>query len=508
MLAPPTEHTILESLKEFAHRLPEKVALQDDRISLTFKNWLDQAQSFSAYLTHTKTPQFGRILIMLENCVEFGPIVFGTLMSGCAFVPINPQMKSERLRHIIEDCKPSIIICNRTNVNEIPTDYKSQALIHEPGSADVEDIKTLETALCFNQRFEQPIVLGSDLSSLIYTSGSTGNPKGVMHTLRSTSFACRSICQYLELDERHKILCTLPFSFDYGLYQLLFSASTGCFLYISKGFTYPQQVQDLIDSHNINVLPAVPTTFQLLSPLWQKQQPLIEILTSTGEDLPPTLIESLRKACQNAKVFKMYGLTECKRVSYLPPEKVTTKPESVGKAIPGTRVLLLDDNLEPVNQGDKGTLYVQGEHLMQGYWNHPELTAKTLVHHPKSKTKMLCTGDSFIMDEDGDLIFAERNDDSLKIKGIKVSPSEIEKVINRHPDVQTCAVTYQELPRLGKQLVAFVVSEEPPSEQSLAKLCRSELETHLQPRKFIFIDQIPVTANGKLDRKALAEHSS
>lgn len=495
---------LIQSLEKQASTLPDKIALQDSSQSITFSEWHNQARAFASYLIDENIGLHSRVAILLDNCIEFGPIIYGTLMAGCVFVPINPETKGARLKFLLDDCKPSLIVCNAKTKKLIPEEHQSVNIICSDDQESV-NTPTLSNALESDHKALLSRTITSDLATIIYTSGSTGNPKGVMHTHHSMGFASESIVQYLQLDDSHRILNTLPFSFDYGLYQLLFSAETGAFLYISQGFTFPKQVQELIDAYEISVLPTVPTSFQLLTPLWQREQPSLEVLTSTGEDLPPPVIELLKTACPNARIYKMYGLTECKRASYLPPEMLETKPKSVGKAIPGTRLLILNENLKPIAPGETGTLYVQGEHLMKGYWNQPELTAKVLINCPNSGQKMLSTGDKFTIDEEGDLYFAERSDDSFKIKGIKANPEEIENVIRQLDNVHNCAITYKEAPRIGKQLVAAVTGEASLKAQDIILHCRKELESHLIPRQILITDSLPTTPNGKLDRRNLPD---
>jgi len=203
----------------------------------------------------------------------------------------------------------------------------------------------------------------------------------------------------------------------------------------------------------------------------------------------------------------MYGLTECKRVSYLPPEQIEQKPESVGIAIPGTEVMVLDEAGQPVKPGETGTLYVRGPHVMLGYWNQPEKTAHMLKPGSLPGERLLCTHDLFTVDQDGYLYFVGRTDDIIKSRGEKVSPVEIEKVLYGIPGIREAAVLGVPDPVLGQAVYAFVslMEDSALSERQLKKLCSDKLEAFMVPKHVLLVSELPRTANGKLSRKLILE---
>lgn len=483
-----------------------KIALEDSQQQLTFNQWLNKSECFASYLHHNQQ-RGDRVAIYLNNSVWHGPLIFGCLLGAGVFVVISPEVKGNKLAHILSDCAATTLVCDSTTLahtGELPSSIKNLICTDTVDS----DGGLKWTAL--EEIWRTPLLLpdapiSEDLASLIYTSGSTGQPKGVMHSHSTMLFACASIVEYLHLDASHRILNLLPLSFDYGLYQLLFSAFTGAYVHIAQGFTFPSQVQQLLEDHQISALPSVPTSFQLLSPLWTNQHPQLRLLTSTGEDLLPTTIEQLNQACPNARIYKMYGLTECKRVSYLPAEKILLKPKSVGVAIPGTQVMLLDEEQRPVTLGESGILHVRGAHIMRGYWKAPELSNKLISTCPRTGIRTMSSGDRFTMDEDGDLYFAGRTDKALKIRGIKVTPEEVENCLLLLPQITACAIVDEYSPRTGSQLVAFICSQAEINPLLVRRHCQQLLESHLVPRKIITIDQLPTTSSGKLDRRRLRE---
>ena len=203
----------------------------------------------------------------------------------------------------------------------------------------------------------------------------------------------------------------------------------------------------------------------------------------------------------------MYGLTECKRVSYLEPELVHEKPTSVGKAIPGTETFVLDAAGRPVEPGETGVLYVRGPHVMAGYWRQPELTAEMLKDGPVPGEKMLCTHDFFTVDEDGCLYFLGRSDDIIKTRAEKVSPLEVENALYAIGGIREAAVIGVDDDVLGQAIRAYVVLEDGVelTEKEVIAGCRTRLESFMVPREVVFLAELPKTTTGKIRKKGLAE---
>jgi acyl-coenzyme A synthetase/AMP-(fatty) acid ligase len=213
----------------------------------------------------------------------------------------------------------------------------------------------------------------------------------------------------------------------------------------------------------------------------------------------------LKEIFPNAKIFAMYGLTECKRVAYLEPELLDVRRGSVGKAIPGTEVFLRSPEGEPVEKGQPGILHVRGPHLMRGYWNLPSRTQEMLIDGDIPGEKFLRTGDWFRMDDDGFLYFQGRTDDIIKSRGEKVSPAEVENALYSVPGVVEAAVVGVADEVLGQAIKAFVVVKEGSGLESrrLRKELVDRLENFMVPQEFVFMDALPKSENGKIRKKDL-----
>jgi acyl-CoA synthetase (AMP-forming)/AMP-acid ligase II len=234
----------------------------------------------------------------------------------------------------------------------------------------------------------------------------------------------------------------------------------------------------------------------------------IQKITNTAAALPAEYIPELKKIFPNALIFKMYGLTECKRVCYLEPELIDLKPDSVGKAIPGTEIFLLSPSGEHTPKGEPGILHIRGPHLMSGYWNNEELSSKMLKKAYLPGEKILCSNDWFKMDIDGDLYFLGRNDDIIKSRGEKVSPVEIENVIYKITAIKEVAVIGIPDKTLGESIVAFITTHNTGvqlNEKEVLRECAVNLENFMVPQKIVFLDEMPKNSNGKIDKLTLKD---
>ena len=351
-------------------------------------------------------------------------------------------------------------------------------------------------------------VISKDLAALIYTSGSTGDPKGVMMTHANMVFTSDSLIEYLRLDAAAKIICFLPLAFDYGLYQILMAVRLGACLVISKSFAFPSVVFNEILASDASVFPGVPTVYSTLIGLHQKSPlcfPSITRVTNTAAALPPEYVPILKQIFPNALIYKMYGLTECKRVSYLEPEEAERYPNSVGKAIPGTEVFLLDEHRKPVAANQIGTLYVRGAHVMQGYWNKPAETQKMLVTDLYANEAVLCAQDQFVMDDKGYLYFRGRVDDIIKSRGEKVSPVEVENVLYNFPGIREAAVIGVADEVEGQSIKAFVSLDAGlvVDPKKIRQHCMAHLESFMVPREVVILPSLPKTDSNKISKKEL-----
>jgi len=348
-----------------------------------------------------------------------------------------------------------------------------------------------------------------DLAAIIYTSGSSGDPKGVMLTHRNMLTAATSITSYLENVEDDVILGVLPLAFDYGLYQMIMAFRAGARLVLERSFAYPAQVLKAVVDEGVTGFPGVPTIFATLAEMKTLKKydfSRIRYVTNTAAALPVKHILLLKDLFPAARIYSMYGLTECKRCTYLPPEDIDRKPTSVGVAIPNTELWIVDEDDRRVAPGEVGQLVIRGATVMRGYWEKPEATAKKLRPGPLPGELVLYTGDYCKLDDEGYLYFVGRMDDIIKSRGEKVAPKEVENALMNVGGVKEAAVIGVPDELLGQAVKAFVVLEAgvTQSVRDLQRECQQRLEGFMVPKIIEIVAELPKTTTGKIKKTGLS----
>lgn len=494
----------------------DKTALVAGGRRLTYAALDALSDRLAASLAAAGVKRNDRVLVFMDNCWEAAVSIFAVLKAGATFSPINASTKADKLAYIVGDCEPSAVL---TQARLAPVALEARAL------AGAERLFVAATATpkgtvpdgaaAFDPLIEgegTPPAHGGidvDLAMLIYTSGSTGRPKGVMMTHRNVEAAAQSITTYLENREDDVILNVLPLAFDYGLYQLLMAVRLGATLVLEKSFAFPQAIFERIREEGVTGFPLVPTMAAMILQMRDLQPgflPSLRYLTNTAAALPPPHIARLRELFPQARLYSMYGLTECKRCTYLPPAELDRRPGSVGVAIPNTEAFVVDDEGKPVPPGVSGELVIRGPHVMQGYWRNDEATKKMLRPGPNPWEKVLYTGDLFRTDEDGFLYFVGRKDDIIKTRGEKVAPKEVEAVLHAHPGIAEAVVVGVPDPVLGHAIGALVVAADPAlTERDVIRHCSAHLEDFMVPKIVEFRTELPKTDTGKVSRRLAAE---
>jgi acyl-CoA synthetase (AMP-forming)/AMP-acid ligase II len=349
-----------------------------------------------------------------------------------------------------------------------------------------------------------------DLATIIYTSGSTGDPKGVMLTHLNMISAATSITTYLENVTEDIIIDVLPLSFDYGLYQVLMAFKIGGTLVLEQSFAYPYEIIKQMMREKVTGFPGVPTIFAILlqmEDLKKYNLSSLRYITNTAAALPVEHIKRIREAFPQAKLYSMYGLTECKRVSYLPPEELDRRPASVGRGMPNEEVWVVDENGNRVGPGIVGELVVRGSNVMRGYWGDSEITDRVLRPGALPGEKVLYTGDLFKTDSEGFLYFVGRKDDMIKTKGERVSPKEVENALYGLQGVVEAAVIPVSDEILGQAIKAIIVQRNGSFliEKDVLRHCKNELEEFAIPKYIEFRDSLPKTSSGKIDKLTLKQ---
>ena len=494
-----TRTSLTSMLENTMEKWPDKTAIFDRTVSISYAELKERINIVSHYLTHVQGIQKqDRILIYLPNTLFTVELIFACLKAGITFSVINTQTKNFHLEYIVEDSGAVMLITEEKRTKTLPDTLQDRIK-----TVTVDQIEKNLLAEP-QQDFSVPdyIPEPEDLACLIYTSGSTGFPKAIMCKEETMVFAANAIQKMLNYRSSDRVMVVLPLSFDYGLYQLFLSFSCGATVALGdEDMAGPLILKKNIE-WGITCLPLVPGIMESMLRMIKrnpKKVPPLRLITNTGAHLPLSNIRNFKEYFPDCEVFVMYGLTECKRVSILPQEDFDTKRSSVGKPLPGTECFIVDKNDEILPPGKKGELVVSGHHVMSGYLNKEKLTAKRFRFFQGKNS--LFTGDFCSMDKDGYIYFHGRNDDVFKRKGFRVSSLEIEKAAITIPKVTNASLIIQEN---GKNLTLFVETTQ-YSEQEIKACLSGKIEAYKLPDRIIVLDEIIKNPNGKNDKSALTE---
>lgn len=528
-------------LENTAEKTPEKTALVSGPTRLCYAELDAQSNRLAQSLIAQDVRQGDRVAIYLGNTLEAVVSLWAVIKAGAVFVMINPTAKAEKLAYLLDNSRAAalilparrkaalapvldaarhlrtIILTGRAvggdsviDEQQPPSDRRHSRLPHNHLP---QKIVSLDELLA-----EQPHDVAppppkrhteTDLAGLLYTSGSSGIAKGVMATHRNIVSASLSIVSYLESTADDVILNVLPVSFGYGLYQAFMAANVGATLVLEPSFAYPHAVLAKLIDQRATGFPMVPTMVSMLLDMDLAKYNLscLRYITTAGAALPPEHAQRLRGLLPRTKLYAMYGLTECARVSYLEPSELDRRPTSVGRGMPNQQTAIVDSQGRRVAPGVVGELVVRGPHVMQGYWDLPEATRKVLRRGPFGDEAVLFTGDLFRADEDGYLYFVGRKDNMIKSRGEKVSPKEIEDVLYRHAAVAEAAVVGVADRLLGEAIHAYVVLRPgaAATERELLRHCAERLEDFMVPQVVRLRDTLPKSDNGKILKRELQE---
>ncbi|MDN7142471.1 acyl--CoA ligase [Pseudomonas sp. JQ170] len=493
---------------------PDKAAIIYADETYTYAQLDEASARLAAGLQVNGLRRQERVVLCLGNRVETVCAFWGVLKAGGVVVNVGLETHADSLDYIVRDAEASVLITTSEKMTSLRADTAQlshlKLIVLLDGEAGSTQVQTFEGLL--GQGAGVPLPSGNldlDLAAIIYTSGSTGMPKGVMLTHRNMLAALSSLHTYLGYNETDNVLCSLPLSFDYGLYQMIMAMSAGATLVLEKEFTWPIFLIKKIRQYQVTVIPFVPTMLVLLHEYARKREaifPDVRMVTNTGAALKAPHIAQMKALFPQAQIYSMYGLTECKRCTYLPPEDIDSKPGSVGIAIPNTELWLVDEDDQLIDEPHQvGQLVIRGATVMAGYWRNPAATALKLKPGRYPGESVLYTGDYCSLDEDGYLYFQGRMDQMIKSRGMKVSPSEVEGYLYAIEGIEAAAVVGVDHAAVGEGLWAFVTLAQ-GAQLTVAQVlerCRQGLDAHKVPLSITIESSLPRTANGKFDLQQL-----
>jgi long-chain acyl-CoA synthetase len=505
-----------ELLDDALRKAPDHDALVTDRERVTYRELDRRVRCLAVGLAARGVGRGERVAIYLDNGIETIVALYAVLRLGAVFMLVNPLTKSDKLRYLLNDARACALVTQPALLNDAHAALARSATVHTVVVAadelpEIVDARYVTWSLVAREgALSDHGTIDIDLASIIYTSGSTGEPKGVMLTHLNMITAATSVSGYLGLRHTDIVFCALPLAFDYGLYQVLMATKVAATVVLERSFAFPVKSLEVMERERVTVFPGVPTMFALLTgikTLGNFELAALRLITNTAAALPERRIAELRALFPQAQLYSMYGLTECKRVTYLPPEQLDIRPTSVGRGMPNTEVWLVDETGTRLPNGSEGELVIRGSHVMRGYWEKPLETAERLKPGPYPGEKILYSGDVFRTDAEGYLYFVARKDDIIKSRGEKISPREVENALHTLDGVSEAAVIGVPDAVLGEAIKAYVVLREGfvYSEREVIRHCLAHLESFMAPKFIEFVPELPKTDTGKVRKKSLAE---
>jgi acyl-CoA ligase (AMP-forming) (exosortase A-associated) len=494
---------------------PEAPALSYGGQTLSYGELGAQIEGFAAGLLLLGLGRGERVAIYLEKRFETVVASFAAPAAGGVFVPLNPLLKPEQVGFILRDCDVRVLITSPDRHALLREVLPECPALRSVVLTDGEDWqRLLATPPQAGHR-----VIDADLCAILYTSGSTGRPKGVVLSHRNMVTGAKSVASYLGNHEQDILLAALPLSFDAGFSQLTTAFHVGAKV-VLLNYLLPRDVLKALERERITGLTAVPPLYiQLTQMDWPAAiNERLRYFANTGGRMPRETLQLLRERVPAAQPFLMYGLTEAFRSTYLPPEEVDRRPDSIGKAIPNAEILVLREDGTECAPEEPGELVHRGPLVGQGYWNDPEKTAERYKPLPAGvggreaglqlPEYAVFSGDTVRRDAEGFLYFIGRRDEMIKTSGYRVSPTEVEEILYATQLVGECVAFGVDHASLGQAIQVIATAPAGAESLDLAALqaeCRKRMPAYMVPAG---IEQqagpLPRNPNGKIDRKLLS----
>lgn len=508
-------------LRASAERLPEKEALVHGSERLSYREIARRADGLAHGLRGAGLQRGDRMGIYLEASVPQVISIFGVSKAEAVFVPINALLHPEQVVHIARDCGMKGLITTAAKlatlleaIPQIPS-LEFVVVVGEAEGSSPVAVHSYDQWCSLDAAPDwRATSIDKDLAAILYTSGSTGKPKGVMLSHSNIVAGSRIVSTYLSITEAERILAVLPFSFDAGMNQLMTAFEKGATCVLIN-FVFAREIVQTLLREKISGLAGVPTLWSLLSQpnstLAKQSMTSLRYITNTGGAMPQPVLKVLRSLLPTTEIFLMYGLTEAFRSTYLPPSELDKRPTSIGKAIPDSEILVINEHGQRCKPGEPGELVHRGPTVSLGYWNRPEDTARCLRPNPLLPPEMgdcekVCySGDVVQMDEEGFLYFIGRRDAMIKSSGFRISPAEVEEVLFGSGKLRGAAVIGVPDEMLGQVIKAFVIPKdgEALDLEGLSAHCAAKVPRYMVPKFFEILTELPKTTSGKVDYPAL-----
>ncbi|MDP5209824.1 non-ribosomal peptide synthetase [Microbulbifer sp. 2205BS26-8] len=491
-------HQLFESQVE---QTPEAIALVYEHQSLSYCQLNSRANQLAHYLIDRGVKPDSRVALCAERSLEMVVALLAILKAGGAYVPLEPSYPRARLQFILTDSEPVLLLSdaaakNIFDINEL--------------TIPVFDL-TLNRSLLLSYPDSNPVIVNlkpSHLVYVIYTSGSTGQPKGVMNEHRGVLNYLRWRQHTYSLSSADAVLQKTPFGFDVSAWEFFWPLIAGARLVIAKpqGHQEPLYLKSLIESEQVSIVHFVPSMLAVfLDQLPAKSCPSLRQMFCSGEALPLHVMQRCLACLPECQLNNLYGPTEAAIDATAWHCERDFDTVSIGRPISNVQIYILDNHGRPVPPGIAGELYIGGAGVARGYWNRPQLTEERFLMNPfchVTEVRMYKTDDLACWREDGAIEFLGRNDFQVKIRGFRIELGEIESKLRECTGIDDALVLANQLAD-DTRLVAYYVSEMEQNHDALRTQLLACLPDYMVPSVYVALSAFPLTANGKLDRKAL-----
>lgn len=459
--------------------------------TLTYQAVVGVTEQLAAALAAKGVTAGSKVGVGVSRSENLVPLLLAIWSLRAAYVPVDPTYPLPRQVYILENAEVDVLVVDEARVD----------LTFSGTTATLKELLVFpaDTGCSFVNAAYEP----ADLAYMIYTSGSTGNPKGVAITQANLINFLLAMASEPGLHAQDVLLAITTISFDIHILELFLPLLVGAHVVVAskQEAVTPELLQHLVDQHSVTVLQATPATWRMLLGRGWSPRRRLKILVG-GEALPSDLRPLMHEVAD--ELWNMYGPTETTVWSTCQLIRADDPKIYIGKPIRNTTIHVVDDKLNPVQDGAAGELLIGGAGVALGYYRNPALTDEKFIVNPQLETgRVYRTGDAVIRRTDGVLEYVNRIDNQIKIRGFRIEPSEIEYVLAKHPQLKQAAVVAPEFAPGDRRMLAFYLGEEIAT-SALHSFCSRNLPAHMVPHHFIWLAEFPMTANYKVDRKALA----
>ncbi|OYD97951.1 non-ribosomal peptide synthetase [Nostoc sp. 'Peltigera membranacea cyanobiont' 210A] len=473
-------------------KTPDAIAVIAGSQQLTYKELDEKANQLAHYLSSLGVGREVLVGICCDRSLPMIVALLAILKAGGAYIPLDPTFPQERLAYMLQDSQTSVLLTQQHLLPNLPPHHAQVICL----DSNWESI-AIQEIITSNSNIEP-----DNLMYTIYTSGSTGKPKGVQITHENVVNFLTAMQQELHLSHQDSLLSVTTLSFDIAVLEIFLPLTVGAKVILASReiATDGAQLLQQLNNSAATVMQATPATWRMLLDAGWEGNSQLKILCG-GEALPQSLARQLCQRC--SQIWNLYGPTETTIWSTIYQISDSEKPISIGHPLANTQIYILDKYLQPLPVGISGEIYIGGVGLARGYFNQPELTKeKFITNRFNSKTLLYKTGDLARYLPNGEIEYLGRIDSQVKLRGFRIELGEIEAVLEQHPAVHQCVVMVREDGSGNQRLVAYLVAENADTDE-LRQYLRQKLPEYMIPNAFMFLAEIPLTPNGKVNCRAL-----